>query len=83
MYLAGAVSTLDGHNLVDSGFYWFLNSSSQTVDVQLPGSSYASSYRLMFDTARERDFFDQHDVPASSQHTLEAWSSALWIVTAR
>jgi glycogen operon protein len=83
MYLAGAVSTLDGHNLVDSAFYWFLNSAAHEVEITLPGDALASSYRLMFDTVRDQDFFDDEDVAAGTKYQLAPWSSALWIVTTR
>ena len=83
MYLAGAIS--DGINIdvVDNGFYYFLNSGSEPITVTLPSGQYASSYRLMFNTADERDWEKHDHIEPGSTIELKPWSSALWMITAR
>ncbi len=83
MYLAGAVRSQNRHDLVDNGFYWFLNSSDESVEVTLPNGDYAAEYLLRFDTADELNWQGEQTIPANSVITLKSWSSALWMVTRR
>jgi glycogen operon protein len=83
MYLAGAVTTLDRHDLVDHGFYWFLNGSESPVDVVLPGGDFGLEYQLRFDTAAERDWDIGQTNTAGSTRVLAPRSTALWMVTRR
>ena len=83
LYLAGAVRSLTSHDLVDNGFYWFLNSSAETVNVVLPAGDYAAEYLLRFNTADETNWQAETTISAGSKVTLEPWSSALWMVTRR
>lgn len=83
IYLAGAVRSLTSHDLVDNGFYWFLNSSGESVDVALPNGDYAAEYLLRFNTADESNWQAEQTISAGSKVTLLPWSSALWMVTRR
>jgi glycogen operon protein len=83
IYLAGAVRSLTSHDLVDNGFYWFLNSAPQPVDVILPNGDYAAEYLLRFNTADDTNWQAETTISAGSTVTLEPWSSALWMVTRR
>ncbi len=83
MYLAGAVSTLDRHDMVDNGFYWFLNSSDKPVDVVLPNGEYGQEYQLMFNTAHSQNWHSPVAITAGTVVTLEPWSTALWMVSLR
>ena len=83
MYLAGAISDGQMTQLVDNGFYFFLNSSDQPVAVELPGGDFAKSYRLMFNTVDSKNWESFETISAGSQIVLARWSSALWMVTAR
>jgi glycogen operon protein len=83
MYLAGAVATLDRHDLVDNAFYWFLNGGDEPVEVVLPSGEFGQQYQLRFDTAAERDWDSGQVCSAGSSHTLAPWSTALWMVTRR
>lgn len=83
MYLAGAISDGINTDIVDNGFYYFLNSSDNPVTVNLPAGDFATSYRLKFNTVDSRDWEKFDEIPAGSQVTLARWSSALWMVTSR
>ena len=83
IYLAGAVRSLTSHDLVDNGFYWFLNSSAEPVEVLLPNGDYAAEYLLRFNTADDANWQAETTISAGSTVTLEPWSSALWMVTRR
>ena len=83
IYLAGAVRSLTSHDLIDNGFYWFLNSSAQPVDVVLPNGDYAAEYLLRFNTADDSNWQGEQTVAAGSTVTLLPWSSALWMVARR
>ena len=88
VYLAGAVSDGNSTDLVDNGFYYFLNSDSLPVQITFPANDYAQSYRIMFNTGMDQGW-DQIDalgsevITAGSQIELLPWSSALWIVAER
>lgn len=83
MYLAGAISDGINVDVVDNGFYFFLNSSDLPVEVTLPGGEYATGYKLMFNTFEERDFEKHDHIEPGSKIELAPWSSALWMVTSR
>ena len=83
MYLAGAISDGINTDIVDNGFYYFLNSSDNPIMVHLPAGDFATSYRLKFNTVDSRDWEKFDEIPAGSQVTLARWSSALWMVTSR
>ncbi len=83
MYLAGAISDGINTNMVDNGFYFFLNSGDNPVTVNLPAGDFAKSYRLMFNTVDSHDWEKFDLIPAGSQVVLARWSSALWMVTSR
>ncbi|MBU6348036.1 MAG: glycogen debranching protein GlgX [Actinomycetales bacterium] len=83
MYLAGAVKSQSRHDIVDNGFYWFLNSSAEDVEVTLPNGEYASEYLLRFNTVDELHWQGQEPISANSKVTLAPWSCALWMVTKR
>lgn len=83
MYLAGAISDGINTDMVDNGFYFFLNSGDNPVTVNLPAGDFAKSYRLMFNTVDSHDWEKFDLIPAGSQVVLARWSSALWMVTSR
>lgn len=83
MYLAGAISDGINTDMVDNGFYFFLNSGDNPVTVNLPAGDFAKSYRLMFNTVESHDWEKFDLIPAGSQVVLARWSSALWMVTSR
>ena len=83
MYLAGAVKSQSRHDIVDNGFYWFLNSAAEEVEVTLPNGEFASEYLLRFNTADELHWQASEPISANSVVTLKPWSSALWMVTKR
>lgn len=83
MYLAGAVKSHNRHDIVDNGFYWFLNSSAEEVDVTLPNGEFASEYLLRFNTADELHWQASEPISANSVVTLKPWACALWMVTRR
>ena len=83
MYLAGAISDGINVDVVDNGFYFFLNSDSEPVTVTLPSGQYASSYRLMFNTEDEHDWEHHDHIEPGTTLELKPWSSALWMITAR
>jgi glycogen operon protein len=83
MYLAGAVRSHNRHDLVDNGFYWFLNSSAEEVEVTLPNGEFASEYLLRFNTADELHWQGTEPIPANTKVVLKPWASALWMVTRR
>ena len=83
MYLSGAIADGQQTELVDNGFYFFLNSSDQPVNVVLPDGDFAKSYRQMFNTVDSKNWESFETISAGSQIVLARWSSALWMVTAR
>ena len=83
MYLAGAVSTLDRHDVIDNAFYWFLNASADRLEVTLPAGEYGSEYLLQFNTADSAQWTAQTPSAGGSIVTLLPFSTALWMVTAR
>ena len=83
MYLSGAIADGQQTELVDNGFYFFLNSSDQPVNVVLPDGDFAKSYRQMFNTVDSKNWEIFETISAGSQIVLARWSSALWMVTAR
>jgi glycogen operon protein len=83
IYLAGAVNTPQSQNMVDNGFYWFLNASNESLDVVLPSAVYGQEYQLMFNTANESHSFDPQTFQAGESLNLESHAMALWKVTRR
>ena len=83
VYLAGAVNTPQSQSLVDNGFYWFLNSSNEAVDVALPSGEFGQEYELMFNTEHESNAWDQTVYLAGQAISLEPHSMALWKITRR
>lgn len=83
MYLSGAIADGQLTEIVDNGFYFFLNSSDQPVNVVLPDGDFAKSYRQMFNTVDSKNWESFETISAGSQIVLARWSSALWMVTAR
>lgn len=83
MYLAGAISDGITTDVVDNGFYYFLNSSDESIFVCLPGEKFASSYRLMFDTSHENNWEKFEITSPGTLIELLPWSSALWMITSR
>lgn len=83
MYLAGVITDGITSDVVDNGFYYFLNSSDHPISVKLPGGDFAKSYRLMFDTADSSDWEKFDSISSGTQVDLASWSSALWMVTSR
>ncbi|CAB4334438.1 unannotated protein [freshwater metagenome] len=83
MYLAGAVSTIESHDMVDNGFYWFLNSSDASIEVTLPSGHFGDEYVLQFNTADEGDWTNEEPTASGTIVTLMPWSTALWMVTRR
>ena len=83
LYLAGAVTKLDRHDIVDNGFYWFLNSSDESVQVTLPADEFGHEYLLMFNTADDSQWQASEVTSAGTHVALLPWSTALWMVTSR
>jgi len=83
MYLAGVVKDGLAADVVDNGFYFFLNSADQPVKVTLPGGDFAKTYRLIFNTVDSTNWESFESIPAGSEFVLARWSSALWMVTSR
>jgi hypothetical protein len=69
--------------LVDNGFYWFLNSSAEEVEVTLPNGEFASEYLLRFNTSDELHWQGTEPIAAKTKVVLKPWASALWMVTRR
>ncbi len=83
IYLAGAINTPQSQNMVDNGFYWFLNAANESIEVTLPGGDFGQEYQLMFNTANESHASDPMTFNSGQTMELESHAMALWKVTRR